>query len=86
MNEISTLITTIYFVIGILVLRQIFKRNILLRCTNCKKMGSLRIIDSVEIDEPLVIDDNILDTEQVSRTQLGKAYQCKKCGHIIPIV
>lgn len=86
MNEISSLITAVYFVVGVLVIRQIFKRNLMLRCANCKSIGTLQMIDEGELEEPLVLDDTVLDTEQIVVTnQFEKAYKCRKCGHITPI-
>lgn len=86
MNEISTLITAVYFIVGVLVIRQIFKRNLMLKCTNCKSIGTLKMIDGGELKEPIVLDDAILDTEQIMvMNKFDKAYQCRKCGHVIPL-
>jgi predicted RNA-binding Zn-ribbon protein involved in translation (DUF1610 family) len=88
MPEISNLITLIYLVVSVLILRQIFKKNLLLRCTNCKKLGTLRNIDTPEWSgSDLFTDDNLIDSEQVPKKNAASDdfYQCRKCGYILKL-
>jgi len=88
MLELSDVISLIYIAIGVLVLRQIFKRNLLLRCTNCRRFGTLKNIDASEVESNnFLVDDNLLDSEQVPKKGFWKDefYKCRKCGHVVNI-
>ena len=70
-----------YFIIGVLVIRQIFKRNLLMRCPSCKRFGSMMPTDSNQF----ILDENnhILDAEQLaSNASNDSFYKCKHCQHI----
>ena len=88
MVELSDFISLIYIAIGVLVLRQIFKKNLLLRCKYCKGFGTLREISSGAIEsDSFMIDDNLIDSEQLPRKKFWKDefYKCRKCGYIMNI-
>lgn len=86
MIELSDFISLLYIVIGVLVLRQIFKKNLLLRCPNCQSIGTLKNINPSETDsDSFLIDDNLIDSEQLPQRQSwnDNFYKCRKCGHIM---
>ena len=88
MIELSDFISLIYITIGVLVLRQIFKKNLLLRCTNCRTFGMLKDVDASEIESNhFLIDDNLIDSEQVPQRRFLKNefYKCRKCGQVMKI-
>ena len=88
MIELSDFISLIYITIGVLVLRQIFKKNLLLRCTNCRTFGMLEDVDASEIESNhFFIDDNLIDSEQVPQRRFLKNefYKCRKCGQVMKV-
>lgn len=81
MINISLLIQLAFLVIGFLVVRQLFKRNWLLRCKKCKKFGTLKETldeNSYRLDEP-----DILDAAEIPESfSYQTNYKCKNCGTV----
>lgn len=88
MIELSDFISLIYIVIGVLVIRQIFKKNLLLRCISCKTFGTLKSINATEVEtDNFFSGDNLIDSEQVPKKGFwnDEFYKCRKCGQVMNI-
>lgn len=86
MIGLSDLISLVYIAVGVLVLRQIFKKNLLLRCTSCRTFGTLKDVNASEIEVDFFLtDDNLIDSDQVPQRRFfnNEFYKCRKCGHVV---
>jgi predicted RNA-binding Zn-ribbon protein involved in translation (DUF1610 family) len=78
-SELSNIITLTYFVIGILAVRQLFKRNLLKRCPNCGRIGTFR---EIQHESSALENASTLDAQEIpsklSKTKIQ--LECKNCG------
>lgn len=86
MTELSTLITLGYLVVGVLVIRRLFKYNRTMRCASCKKYGTMLTVD--KDNEMFILEQHqdILDAEQINTNHNHQTlYKCSHCKHITSI-
>lgn len=81
MINLPLLIRFAYLVIGFLVVRQLLKRNIFLRCKKCRKFGTLK--ETLEIKNEQLKEIEILDAAELPRLPSDHpVYKCKNCGTV----
>ncbi len=88
MIELSDFISLVYIVIGVLVIRQIFKKNLFLRCTSCRSFGTLKNVNASDIEiDNFLTDDDLIDSEQVPKKVFwnDEFYKCRKCGQVMKV-
>ena len=81
MINISLLVQLAYLVIGFLVVRQLFKRDWVFRCTNCRKFGTLN--ETLDEKPYRLNEPDILDAAELPDSpSYQPSYKCKNCGAI----